>query len=510
MNENPEGASPEPFKVAPSRLGMSLRTKAFLMLVMFMIFTIVTGIVISKERNRLNSYVGQLQAVHLAEENILGLYMSIAQATLTLNEHHKASDTEAVSRQISSDLDKVLSGLYDLKTTYSDMSAFVLKLQQNQKALAGPDPHRTFDSIRENLHNLSTEVSGVNTIYATNEVYWLDEYNKSFARLSFEWALFVLTGVVALSGLVMFFVTRLALDIRRVQDRAMQIVQGYRGESMKVTRSDELGALMDSVNKMQFALRQQEIQVELSRQQEFHKEKMAAVGSLAAAVAHEINNPLSAIVGMSNEMCHLHETEQCGKRNNQCHPEMLQSHARRVMEITRQISEFSSPRSGEAKLYDLNNLISTTSKFVSFDRRFRSVELVLSLDPQLPAVFVEGDHVTQVVMNLLINAVDAMDGQIDPKPRIDIETTAEENGVVIRVKDNGPGVDPAILTRVFDEFFTTKPVGKGTGIGLALSRSLIESSGGAITMDSHLGTGTVVTIRLPLSKNDTPDTGKGE
>lgn len=512
MNENPQEAFTRPVGIGSFFRGISLRTKAVLMLVMFLGFTIFTGIIISKERSRLNSYVGQLQAVHLAEENILGLYMSIAQATLTLNEHHKdtQSDTKAVSRQLSSDLDKVLSGLYDLQATYSDMSTHVWKLQQNQKALAGPSPHLVFSAIRENLHDLKNEVSQVNTIYATNEVHWMDAYNKSFSRLSIEWAFFVLTGVVALSLMVMFFVTRLALDIRRVQDRAMQIVGGYRGESMKITRTDELGSLMESVNKMQLALRQQELKVELSRQQEFHKEKMAAVGSVAAAVAHEINNPLSAIVGMSNEMCHLQETDQCGRRNSQCHPEMLQSHARRVMEITRQISEFSSPRSGEARLYDLNNLISTTAKFVSFDRRFRSAELVLSLDPQLPAVFIEGDHVTQVVMNLLINAVDAMDGQTDPKPRIDLETSTWGNDVVIRVKDNGPGIDPAIFPRVFEEFFTTKPVGKGSGIGLALSKSLIESSGGTIAMDSQVGAGVVVTIRLPLSANDSPDSGKGQ
>lgn len=489
--------------------GVSLRTKAIWMLVIFILFTIVTGLIINKERRHLYNDVQQLQAVHFAEENLLGIYMSVAEATLTVNENFKNEDVEMASRRISVDLDKVLSGLHELKARHPEILPYIQKLQLNQSALSGPDPHLAFIAVRENLHNLTLEVSAINAVYANEEVHWLNEYNKAFDMLSYEWTLFAFIGVVTLSSLVIFFVTRLAWDIRRVQDRAMQIVEGYRGEPMAVTRNDELGALMECINKMQLELRRQEIQVELSRQQEFHREKMAAVGSIAAAVAHEINNPLSAIVGMSNEMCQMQSLKQCGNTNNNCQPEMLQSHARRAMDITRQISEFSSPHSSEPKLYDLNNLIRTTAKFVSFDRRFRLVELELDLDPQLPAVFVEGDHVTQVLMNLLINAADATEGRQDPKPRITIMSRCDSGAVTILVKDNGPGIAPEILSRVFEEFFTTKPAGKGTGIGLAVSRSLIASLGGTITMDSQVEMGTVVTIRLPLTTGPL-ENGSGE
>lgn len=496
--------------VAPTFIqgGVSLRIKAIWMLVIFIVFTIVTGLIVNKERRHLYSDVQQLQAVHFAEENLLGIYMSVAQATMTVNENFKNEDVETASRRISVDIDKVLSGLYELKVSHPEITPYILKLKQNQVALSGPAPHLAFNEIRENLHNLTVEVSAINAVYANDEVHWLEEYNSAFDKLSYEWTFFAFIGVVTLSSLVIFFVSRLAWDIKRVQDRAMQIVEGYRGEPMVVTRNDELGALMECVNRMQLELRRQEVQVELSRQQEFHKEKMAAVGSIAAAVAHEINNPLSAIVGMSNEMCQMQLTEQCGNANKNCQPEMLQSHARRVMDITRQISEFSSPHSSEPKLYDLNNLIRTTAKFVSFDRRFRSVELELNLDSQLPAVFVEGDHVTQVLMNLLINSADATEGRQEPKPHITITSGSDQEGVKIVVTDNGPGIAPEILERVFDEFFTTKPAGKGTGIGLAVSRSLIESLGGSILITSEMNAGTTVTIRLPLT-TDGLSGGKG-
>ena len=267
-----------------------------------------------------------------------------------------------------------------------------------------------------------------------------------------------------------------------------------------MTRHDELGLLMEAINRMQFELRQHEMQMELVRQQRFYKEKMVAVGSLAAVVAHEINNPLSAIVGAARLMSELRNTDGNDADQYIQQAEVILAQAKRVMNITRQISEFSMPQSAapEAELLDLNNLIRSTAKFISFDRRFSSIDMVLNLDQQLPAVYGVGDHLTQVVMNLLINAADAAEGRTDPKPRIVISTSHSDKNVVLTVTDNGTGMDKLTLNRVFEEYFTTKPVGKGSGIGMAVSKSLIESGGGAINIESELGIGTTVTIQLPL------------
>ncbi len=256
---------------------------------------------------------------------------------------------------------------------------------------------------------------------------------------------------------------------------------------------------MEAVNKMQLALREHEMQMELIRQQRFHKEKMAAVGSLAAVVAHEINNPLSAIVGAARVMSELHpnQADDVGQYAQQA--EVILAQAKRVMNITRQISEFSMPQAAEParELLDLNNLIRSTVKFISFDRRVSAIDMVLDLDPQLPAVFGVGDHITQVFMNLFINAADAAEGRTDPKPRIIVSTVCQGKDIIATVTDNGTGMSRATLERVFEEYFTTKPMGKGSGIGMAVSKSLIESGGGTIGVESELGIGTTVTVRLP-------------
>jgi len=130
------------------------------------------------------------------------------------------------------------------------------------------------------------------------------------------------------------------------------------------------------------------------------------------------------------------------------------------------------------------------------------MDMVLNLDTQLPAIQAVGDHITQVIMNLLINAADASEGRVDPRPRIVISTSRNEKGVVVTVTDNGAGMDKATLSRVFEEYFTTKPMGKGSGIGMAISKSLIESDGGTISIESELGIGTTVTLQFPNAADD--------
>lgn len=481
---------------------MSLRTKGIWMLVLFIIFIIFTSFIITKERTELSYDTAQIQAVHMAEETQFSLYMSVARAVLIVNENHSNQDFTTAASRIAIEIDAILAGLNGLAPSYSSIADDIPALQKNLADLNNhPSPAVILD-VRDNLHKLIIDLSDISAMHRKAEAFWTAQYNSTFKRLSLEWTLFAIFGVITLGSLVMIFITRLAWDIRRVQDRAMQIIEGYRGEPLAVTRNDELGSLMEGINRMQLKLRQHEIQVELSRQQQFHKEKMAAVGSLAAAVAHEINNPLSAIVGLSQGMSDLKTSGQCDGGHGVCQPEALQVQARRVMEITRQIFEFSTPQSAEPKLLDLNNLISSTAKFVSFDRRFRSIDLVLDLDPQLPAIYAVGDHITQVLMNLLINAADAADGRTDPRPRIVLTSRQDEHGVVVNVSDNGPGMEPAILARVFEEFFTTKPPGKGTGIGLAVSKSLIEAAGGSIEIASESGAGTTVTIKLPVTIPD--------
>jgi signal transduction histidine kinase len=488
--------------------GMSLRAKGIWVMVIFMIYTLSAGYVMGRERNSLYQDLQRLEAVHVDEERQLGLNMLVTRAILIVNENYysaalnTATGLDTATRSVAVQIGAVLTSLTEVAQSYplllDDVIAF--RANMNDMTTKPPSP-ATIAEVRNNLHKLIIGLDQVTVMVRSNKQALLERYREAFNRLSMVWSVTAATGVVFLGGLVMFFVTRLAWDIRRVQDRALAIIEGYRGKPLTVTRYDELGSLMGAVNKMQFELRQHEMQMELIRQQRFHKEKMAAVGSLASVVAHEINNPLSAIVGAAQLMSELRDTHVGVDEQYVQQAEVILAQARRVMNITRQISEFSMPQSAEPELLDLNSLVRSTAKFISFDRRFSSIDMVLNLDPQLPAVRAVSDHITQVIMNLLINAADAAEGRVEPKPRIVMSTSCCEEGVVVMVTDNGTGMDKATLNRVFEEYFTTKPVGKGSGIGMAVSKSLIESDGGTISVESEPGIGTTVTIRLPVAES---------
>lgn len=509
-----EKALPETFPAGkrPALFGgMSLRKKGIWVMIIFVIYTLSAGFAMSRERNALHSDLQKLEALHEDEERQLGLNMLVTRAILIVNESYYSQGLEtpagmdAAMRSVTVQVEAVLSRLAKVAQSYPLLLDDVVALRANLSGMSSkPQNQATIGEVRTNLHRLVIGLDQVTAMMRNNKQILLERYRKTFDRLSLVWSFTAAVGVAFLGGLVMIFVTRLAWDIRRVHDRALAIIEGYRGKPLAVTRYDELGSLMEAVNKMQLELRQHEMQMELIRQQRFHKEKMAAVGSLAAVVAHEINNPLSAIVGAARLMSELRPNQTADADQYAQQAEVILAQAKRVMNITRQISEFSLPQAAEParELLDLNNLIRNTVRFISFDRRFSAIDMVLDLDPQLPAVFGVGDHITQVFMNLFINAADASEGRTDPRPRIIISTGSQGKNVIVKVTDNGTGMSRATLDRVFEEYFTTKPMGKGSGIGMAVSKSLIESGGGTIGIESELGIGTTVTVQLPTEAND--------
>jgi two-component system NtrC family sensor kinase len=148
----------------------------------------------------------------------------------------------------------------------------------------------------------------------------------------------------------------------------------------------------------------------------------------------------------------------------------------------------------------LNDLLRQTATFLDNEVRFRNIEMVWNLDPELPAVQSDASQIQQVVLNLFNNAVDA----IDRNGRITVATghDAAAGTVSIGIRDDGPGMDRDIRERVFDPFFTTKKVGEGTGLGLSISSSIIEKLGGSLRFESEVGQGSEFTILLPVKHHE--------
>ncbi len=248
-------------------------------------------------------------------------------------------------------------------------------------------------------------------------------------------------------------------------------------------------------------------ELERTRQQYYHQEKMAAIGQLAAGILHEVGNPIAAIAGAAHDMRSSSRTisshgEEDGELTSVVNRNllMIEEHTERLAKITRDIADFASPRTRKRELTDINGLIRSTTRLLGYDRRFRRMEIKQELDSQLPAVEAVPDQITQVLMNLIINSLDASVDNDEQKPVVEVISRVAHGGIEIEVKDNGSGMDERTLEHALEPFFTTKEPGRGTGLGLSLCNSIVSSHNGTLIVHSQPGEGTSVVIYLPGSE----------
>lgn len=322
-------------------------------------------------------------------------------------------------------------------------------------------------------------------------------------RLAAILILHTVVGLGLFGAASWIFFSKLAKDFEKVRQRAIEVAKGELGEPLELTRRDEVGDLMVAVNQMAVDIGRRERELALEREKTFHQEKMAAIGTLAAGIAHEIGNPITAISGIAQEMWDLHGTSRCMSPGAPCRPEMIFEQTERIAKITREITELAAPRSALREWLDLNELIRSTVRLLRYDLRFRDFEVTLDLDGQLPAIMGVGDQLTQVLMNLIINAADAV-GENENKaraPSITVSSQPEGDNVIFRVCDNGAGMDARTQTHATEAFYTTKAPGKGTGLGLTVCASIIAGHGGSMSISSKEGEGTTVTVKLPIQGN---------
>ncbi len=228
--------------------------------------------------------------------------------------------------------------------------------------------------------------------------------------------------------------------------------------------------------------------------------KMAALGKLAAGIAHEVNNPLAVIkekVGWMSDL--LSEEDLSASENFREFEDAVQkidAHVDRARKVTHRLLGFARRMEPVQEQVDINGILEETIDFLRNEAHYRSIELRTELDPNLPLTNSDSSQLQQVVLNILNNAIDAIgkSGTIVVRSAFD----PKEKELVVSISDDGPGIPGELLDKIFDPFFTTKEVGKGTGLGLSISYSIVDKLGGRILVSSELGKGTEFAIHLPL------------
>lgn len=317
-------------------------------------------------------------------------------------------------------------------------------------------------------------------------------------------------GTVGLLAVVMgalgvcFFVHKATLPLRELRDGAEAVKRGQLSRRVPVRSADECGQLALVFNQMVESIERSRSRLERDveqlrtnqeqlQEQLVFNERLSAIGEFVAGVAHELNNPLGAVVGFS-EMLNKGMVQE----NRPYYYNVIFKSALRCKKIVQSLLSFARRDKPKREPVSMNGLVESVLDLIGYALRTSNIEVTSRLAPDLPAVLADPNQMQQVLVNVLTNAQQAIEGR--PHGQIKITTEFQKPNVRVMIEDNGPGIPPENMPRLFDPFFTTKEVGKGTGLGLSLCYGFIKEHGGSITPVSELGKGATFIIDLPASE----------
>ena len=233
-------------------------------------------------------------------------------------------------------------------------------------------------------------------------------------------------------------------------------------------------------------------------------EKMAAVGQLVSGVAHELNNPLTSISGLTEFLLQQPYVDE----QERTHLDVIREQADRAAAIVRNLLTFARQGSHDSENVDLNDVVERTAALTRYEMQLRDVVFSVDLDPELPLVFGDRFQLQQVMLNLVTNAIQAVGKNPAGRERvISVLSRGAKQTILLEVSDSGPGIPSDAQARVFDPFYTTKDPGEGTGLGLSITYGIVQAHGGDIRIDTRAHGGTRFTVSLPSSAIPTPAPG---
>jgi two-component system, NtrC family, sensor kinase len=345
--------------------------------------------------------------------------------------------------------------------------------------------------------------------------------DQSVAESRRQVLLYTVLAILGVAILCVAFVQHMVGEpLMALTEGTRRLGSGDLGYQIRLEASGEFQDLANSFNAMSRQLSAAHIEInawartleerveqksrELRGAQEemLRVERMASIGKLAAVVAHEINNPLAGILTYAKLLKkRLSRAEQPDAENISM-LDLMESESRRCGEIVKNLMTFARPTSMNREPADLNNVIDRCVRLVQHQLELKNIELRQELDKELPLVRCDAGQIEQVVLALVMNAIDALPngGNLTLGSR----KAADAEHVQIEVRDDGVGMPPDVLANMFEPFFTTKEHGRGLGLGLAISRNIVDRHGGEIAVASEPGHGTAFTITLPLQSVAVP------
>lgn len=327
----------------------------------------------------------------------------------------------------------------------------------------------------------------------------LAEANRQIRRITAT--IISLSLLITLLGILItiLLVRRIIQPVKELVKGTQIIASGNLAHQVKVASKNEIGELAASFNQMSNYLKESQERMKQANDQLLQAEKLSALGGLIAGVAHELNNPLTSVILFSEMLLEQQEVK----------PELyddlkvINSEATRASKIVRNLLTFARKHRPEQEYIQINKIIESTLELKNYQLRVDNIEVIKTLDKNLPQTMADPHQLQQVFFNLINNAQQAM-SHLKTQKQLRISSYVQEDRIKIEVKDNGLGIHPEHLKRIFDPFFTTKASGEGTGLGLSISYGIIQEHGGQIIAYSQINEGTTMTIDLPIKEEVTP------
>jgi two-component system NtrC family sensor kinase len=340
-------------------------------------------------------------------------------------------------------------------------------------------------------------------------------FDDSLWRTLFIFLGITLLGVGLVCGVAITIAGSISRPIHAMAEAAKKVAEGDYSPQVEVTSEDEIGYLAECFNRMvrELSRANQELrqwaenleskveerttQLRAMQGSLIQTEKLAAIGKLAAGVAHEINNPLTGILTNSSLMLQDLPTDDPRRDDLQ----IVVDETLRCRKIVKGLLDFSRQTKPQKQVVDLNGVLQDVFDLVRNQASFRDIEIETELDYNLPPVMADRDQMRQVVLNIVLNAAEAMPN--GGKIRASTSLAAKTNQVQICIQDTGSGIPDEIKNKLFEPFFTTKKT--GTGLGLAIAYGIMERHKGTISVDSAPGRGTTMTLRIPAQAEEADD-----
>ena len=323
---------------------------------------------------------------------------------------------------------------------------------------------------------------------------WADKAIKKNNTTIIKYSVFSIFAVaLALIYLFNKLVGRRVERLAKAMDKYPE--QDYPVADDKHLLDDEIGGLIAGFNDFCDRLDKAQRDLDKTMQQAFYSEKMASLGQLTAGIAHEINNPLGGLLNCVKTMQEEPENLELHKR----YVPLLDKGLKRIEHIMRQLLNFGRKATLTYSKVNIDEIIRECFELLEYKLK----DIGLTLDLTLTENYnIDVEALRQIMVNTALNAIQAMPGG----GSLSVSTKRTHTRVVIAIQDTGSGIDPIIMNKIFDPFFTTKEVGEGTGLGLAVTYSLVEQMNGTIEVESELGKGTSFTISLPANQEQLKST----